>query len=112
MRKRSFALTTEPYPYVVHVLIADVKAGERWLKRKGHGYSLENLAGLTTTPLDGSDIFVWLESGNIPILCHEMLHCVVAVLKGSGVGISASNDEVMAHLLASLVERCLKKILK
>lgn len=108
--KRSFAIHTDPYSYVVHVLVCDIAQGERWFKRKKYASSLTNLAGLTVIPDEGSDIFLWLESRNIPVLVHELLHVAVAVLKGSGVGINASNDEVIAHLLASLVERTLAKL--
>jgi hypothetical protein len=98
----------------VHLLICRATAGLRWLKRHGYESTIEDCHGITYTPNDSSDIYVWIShQGTLLDVSHELVHATISTLHISDVPISRANEEAIAylheHLLAAYLQRRAKR---
>lgn len=114
MRARKFQIKAKPYSYTLHFLVGTQQQGERWLRRHGDSNaSLVGLSGCAFAPeTDTSAVFVWLQDAtDLPRACHECVHAAIFVLRGSGVPVTATNDEALAYLVEHLFALAVKKLM-
>ena len=52
--------------------------------------------------------FIWIPSGEVDILIHELVHLSTHVLEHCGVPMSKENDEVLAYLMGDFVSQLQK----
>jgi hypothetical protein len=113
---KHFSFWAEPYSYQVFFCIGTQQQGERWLA--GHGDPDPVLQGMSACAFDPgsneqSKICVWLDRDvRAPRLIHELVHAAVFILRGSGVPITADNDEALAYLVELLFEACYWRMLR
>lgn len=111
-----FHVRAEPFSYIVYFCIGTQAQGEKWLAR--HGDSDPDLNGMSACAFDPnsneqSKICVWLNRDvRAPRLIHELVHAAVFVLRGSGVPITADNDETLAYMVEVLFEACYWRMLR
>ena len=100
---------TNPWDWEVGILHGPAEAANAWIEKRigvsnvigtqseGHCYFQENIP-----------IIIWMKDINdIPVLAHEVLHAVFAILESRGLLHCDSSEEAYTYTLSNLLGRIL-----
>lgn len=101
---REFKLTDPLYGADITLLVGGTIEE---LKKKVGDNDLQQCPGYYLRPSDeyNAPFYVWVESPQMPVLCHELMHLTFGVLKACGVEPCEESEEAYTYWFENMLEQ-------